>query len=307
MSAETSIPWTRKVWNPTTGCSKKSPGCQYCYAERFSLQHGWTHLPWTAANSGENVALHPERLTEPLRWRPTIVFVNSMGDLFHPRVPIEFIAKVWNIMASATTECGKRHQHVEECWTGRPHLYQILTKYTGRMKQVVEDLPRYVGENWPGDTTLSMALEYGAWPLPNVMLGASVEDPKRAAERIPDLRQTPAAVRFLSLEPLLAPIVFGRLDAPDPFEWFLEDIDWVLIGGESGPKARLMELEWARDIISACRATGTPVFMKQLGSAARKLRGLKHPRGENPSEWPEDLRVREWPVQALPYLKEASR
>ena len=189
MSDTSAIEWTDATWNPVTGCSKVSPGCANCYAETLSLRFGWSAKPWTLANAAENVVLHPERLVLPTRWRqPRRVFVNSMSDLFHELVPDPYIRQVFDVMAS----CPQ-------------HEFQVLTKRPRRMR----DLHR----QWTD--------RHGI--LPNVWLGTSIEN-DRWVRRADELRQTPAAVRFISAEPLLGPL--PSLD--------LAGIDWLIVGGESG-------------------------------------------------------------------------
>jgi len=219
MSQRTAIGWTEATWNPVTGCSRVSPGCEHCYAEALSLRMGWSAKPWTQQNAAENVKLHPERLAEPLRWRtPRRVFVNSMSDLFHEQIPDDFLDLVLDVMARAPR-----------------HTFQVLTKRPGRMQAYLS------------------ARNFARTPLPNVWLGVSCEDQRRAEERIPLLRATPAAVRFLSCEPLLSPI---QLDG-------LRDVHWVIIGGESGPSHRPMDIGWAEQIAQTCLVAGIPVYVKQ--------------------------------------------
>jgi protein gp37 len=227
VSAASAIHWTDATWNPVTGCSRVSPGCEHCYAEALSLRYGWSRLPWTAPHAAENVVLHPERLGLPLRWRqPRRVFVNSMSDLFHERVPEAFIEEVFRVMAAAG-------------W----HTFQVLTKRPARMHAVVAS-----------DTFASAVGGAHGWPLPNVWLGTSVEDQRRADERVPLLARTPAAVRFLSCEPLLGPL--------DLAPW-LDRLGWVIVGGESGPRHRPMDPDWARALRDQCAAAGVPFFFKQ--------------------------------------------
>jgi protein gp37 len=244
MPGETAIGWTDFSWNPVTGCSKVSSGCVHCYAETLSLKRGWTAAPWTAPNAEANVVLHPERLDAPRSWKtPRRVFVNSMSDLFHPLVPFEFVTEVF--------------------WTMRDtpqHTYQILTKRPERMR-------RYLVDEW--------STAFGRWPavtvppLPNVWLGTSVEAQREADERLPHLTATPAAVRFLSCEPLLGPIDLTRwvwhrtFLAEDPRGVTTGDLDWVIAGGESGPGYRALNLEWVRSLRDQCRAAAIAFFYKQ--------------------------------------------
>lgn len=273
----TSIEWTDVTWNPVTGCSKVSPGCAHCYAERVTHRFNRDALPWTPANAAVNVVLHPERLDAPLHWRkPRRVFVNSMSDLFHENVPDEFIARVFAVMALSP-------------W----HTYQVLTKRPELMHAYMTDFAlRVNAHGWPEGVPMAPRFRANGlpnavdWPLPNVWLGVSVENQHWADERIPLLLQTPAAVRFVSCEPLLGPVDLSRwMGCNDPgccTPW----LDWVIVGGESGPKARPMDLAWARSLRDQCRAASVPFFMKQLGGARP---------GASLEALPDDLRVREWP------------
>jgi len=227
----TTIGWTNETWNPVTGCSKVSPGCAHCYAERLVLTRlagrpGYPGLPWTPENAERNVVLHPDRLDLPLNWRkPRRVFVNSMSDLFHERVPDVFVGHVFEVMARA-----------------KRHTFQILTKRPERMAQVLG--PRGCG---------FYAVEGPVpRPQPNVWLGTSIEN-DRYVGRADALRDTPAAVRFISAEPLLGPL--PSLD--------LTGIDWLIIGGESGPGARPMDSAWVRELVEQADAGGVSVFVKQ--------------------------------------------
>ena len=242
----TTIEWTEKTWNPVTGCTKVSPGCDHCYAEGIARRFAGSK----AFPNGFDVTLHPERLDAPLRWRkPARVFVNSMSDLFHKDVPDEFIEQVWDTMR------------------GTPqHTYQILTKRPARMRSFLQRRRPIWGEA----------------PLPNVWLGVSAEDQKRADLRIPELLNTPAAVRFVSAEPLL-----GVLQASYP-SWL--GLDWVIVGGESGPGARPMRLQWAKTLVAGCHELSIAVFVKQLGSAHGPHKG------GDMDTWPAELQVREYPA-----------
>lgn len=250
MSEKSSIEWTDATWNPTTGCSKVSPGCAHCYAETLSLRFGTSTKRWTPANAADNVRVHPDRFDLPLRWQdPKRIFVDSMSDLFHELVPDLVIARVWETMAAAP-----RHQ------------FQILTKRPQRMPAIVK----------------RRVAEHGI--LPNVWLGTSIEN-DRWVGRAEHLRETPAAVRFISAEPLLGPL--PSLD--------LRGIDWLIVGGESGSNHRRMELAWAREIRDKCQEAGTAFFFKQLGSSLARSVQSRDRKGVHPEDWPEDLRVREMP------------
>jgi len=234
MADRSAIEWTEATWNPVTGCSKVSPGCAHCYAEAIELRFGRSKKPWTPENAAENVRLWPERLDQPFRWRrPRMVFVNSMSDLFHELVPQAFIAEVFRQMAAADQ-----------------HTYQVLTKRPERMRDVVGHLYEELDD-------------LGPEPLPNVWLGTSIEN-ARFVSRAAAVRETCAAVRFISAEPLLGPVA-GDLD--------LTDIDWVIVGGESGPRHRPMKAAWARDLRNSCVAAGVAYFFKQWGGRTPKAGG----------------------------------
>lgn len=300
MGSKTGISWTTSTWNLIIGCSHVSPGCEFCYAEKLALRWGWTPKPWKAQFASENVILKPERLDQPLRWRePRMIFVNSMSDLFHEQVPDAYVAAVFGVMAATPH-----------------HTYQILTKRPERMLRWfsrVEEWADVARENFAEDTKdwrrwqclVGAAIrETGSgklsgacsgltpWPLPNVWLGVSVEDQRRADERIPLLLQTPAAIRFLSCEPLLGPVNLG-LPGTVPKAWgygyapVANLLHWVIVGGESaGPvERRLVEqtgrthgnlggevwtpkpeaLEWTRSLRDQCQDAGVSFFFKQWG------------------------------------------
>ncbi|MEX2539990.1 MAG: phage Gp37/Gp68 family protein [Actinomycetota bacterium] len=224
MADRSKIEWTEATWNPVTGCTKVSPGCDHCYAETFAER--FRGVPDHPYEQGFDLRLWPSRLEQPLKWRrPRFVFVNSMSDLFHARVPKAFIARVFEVMAEA-----------------QQHTFQVLTKRPGRMLKVVRDV--------------------APEPLPNVWLGTSIEADDHVA-RAQQLRCVPAAVRFLSLEPLLGPLPSLSFDG----------IDWVIVGGESGPGHRTMDPSWARDIRDACLDRGVPFFFKQWGGRTPKAGG----------------------------------
>lgn len=310
MSDRSAIEWTDSSWNPIRGtkgmwtCTKVSPGCTHCYAERLNMSKRHGSGPGYVV--GADTARLDERvLLDPIRWRqPRKIFVCSMTDLFGEWVTIEWLSQIFNVMASVTTECGKRHRHEEECWTGPPHTFIVLTKRAERMHRIISrELPEYVAERWPGDSTISLAMDVH-WPLPNVWLGISAEDQQRADERIPWLLQTPAAVRFVSLEPLLGPVDLRNVLQIDRYlgkpDWIRSgwrpDIQWVIVGGESGgpPERALVgrttsnhvwnrgkveymikaeALKWVREIRDQCVAAGVPYFFKQFGGPTPKSGG----------------------------------
>jgi protein gp37 len=250
VSDNSRIEWTDATWNPVAGCTKVSPGCDHCYAERVTERF---HGPGSFAT----VKLLPDRLEQPLRWRkPRRVFVNSMSDLFHDDVPDGYIGAVFDVMARA-----------------EQHTFQILTKRHGRMRSllnawatdgIVSDSGYLLDGRPLGDIRVTSPL----WtPPPNVWLGVSVEDPRWADIRIPALLDTPAAVRFLSCEPLLGPIDLPRLWLDSELA-VAQTVDWVIVGGESGPNARPMHPAWARAIRDQCTTAGVPFLFKQWGEWA---------------------------------------
>lgn len=243
--ATTKIQWTQRVWNPVTGCTKTSPGCSRCYAERMAHRlagrYGYPEAP-----NQFNVTLHPDKLNEPLTWRkPSMIFVDSMGDLFHKDVPNEFILRVLTVIALA-----------------QQHTFQILTKRPARMLDFIGSL----------EARLEAGLVFPAapWPLPNLWLGISAENQAAADERIPWLLQTPAAVRFVSVEPML-----GRIDLTEGLALRGPSLDWVICGCESGPKARETELDWVRTLAEQCSNAKVPFFLKQLKRNGKLLKSPK--------------------------------
>ena len=228
MAFESSIEWTESTWNPVTGCTKVSPGCKHCYAETFAER--WRGIPNHPYEQGFDLKLWPKRVTMPLTWKePRTIFVNSMSDLFHKDVPDTFVARVFDTMTRAH-------------W----HNFQLLTKRAERFAQW--SLQNYHGA---GETIKGKKL----WPK-NVWAGVSVES-QDYVDRIEHLIQIPADIRFLSVEPLLGPI---KIKAP-----LLRQIHWVIVGGESGPKARPMTPDWARDVRDQCVEAKVPFFFKQWG------------------------------------------
>jgi protein gp37 len=364
--SKTDIEWCDRVWNPVTGCTKVSAGCKNCYAERVAERLWAKQYPPVNGRPRRftDVLTHADRLDAPLRWRkPQRVFVNSMSDLFHDDVPDEFIDRVFGVMAAARTQ-----------------TFQVLTKRPERMLRWFErvakiEAPDLFVQRAAYEGGCASAITHGAgghlhrvkgtflsfpWPLPNVWLGVSVEGQRAADERIPLLLQTPAAVRFLSCEPLLSAIDLAHVVEANGWsvadmEWdrkawdcmtcggtgWIEPagpqtracrcrvagytgvgIDWVIAGGESGAGARPCDVAWIRSLVEQCRAAGVAAFVKQLGAAphwngivtperpafpsrARKqdvggqfFVKLLSTKGGDPAEWPEDLRVREFPRAA---------
>jgi protein gp37 len=231
MSARSKIEWTETTWNPTTGCDRVSAGCDNCYAltlaKRLKAMGSTKYQndgdPRTSG-PGFDVTIHPRTLAEPYRWRePRLVFVNSMSDLFHAKVPLDFVQQVFAVIRATPR-----------------HTYQVLTKRSARLRKLADRL------EWP----------------PNLWMGVSVERADQLG-RVADLQPVPAAVRFLSCEPLLGPL--PRLD--------LDGIDWVITGGESGPNARPIDPHWVRDIRDACQVAGVRFFHKQWGGRTPKAGG----------------------------------
>jgi protein gp37 len=240
MAGISKIEWTHRTWNPVTGCSKVSTGCAHCYAERFALRLKEMGNP--RYKNGFRLTLHEDLLDLPLRWRiPSLIFVNSMSDLFHEDVPIEFIKSVFNTMVKAD-------------W----HIFQVLTKRSERLKEIASLLP---------------------WS-PNIWMGVSVELP-RYYFRIDHLREVPAMVRFISCEPLLSELP----NLP------LEGIHWVIVGGESGPKARPIKPKWVESIRDQCKQKGVAFFFKQWGGI-HKWRSGRKLNGKEYNEFPDTSHLR---------------
>lgn len=229
MAFESAIEWTESTWNPVTGCTKISPGCKHCYAETFAER--WRGIPGHPYEQGFDLKLWPERLALPLSWKePRTIFVNSMSDLFHKDVPDVFITRVFDVMERAS-------------W----HKFQVLTKRSERFAQW--SLQNFFGgRNRPTESRRR-------WPK-NVWAGVSVES-QQYDWRIEHLLQVPADIRFLSIEPLLGPVKIKKA--------ILRQVQWVIVGGESGPRARPMEPEWARDLRDQCLESKVPFFFKQWG------------------------------------------
>jgi protein gp37 len=222
MADRSAIEWTEATWNPVTGCAEVSPGCAHCYAKTFAER--WRGVPDHPYEQGFELKLWPARLDQPTRWRrPRVIFVNSMSDLFHENIPVQFIEEVFRVMGEAN-------------W----HVFQVLTKRHERLLELSHQLP---------------------WP-PNVWLGVSIEN-RRFVHRADYLRQVPAAVRFISAEPLLGPL--EELD--------LSRIDWLIAGGESGPGHRPVREEWLIELRDRCGEEEVAFFFKQWGGARPKSGG----------------------------------
>lgn len=227
MSDRSAIEWTDATWNPVRGCTKVSPGCKHCYAETFAER--FRGVPGHPFEQGFDLRLVPGKVEEPLRWRePRRIFVNSMSDLFQDDVPTSFVASVGRAMEQAD-------------W----HVFQVLTKRHERMRKLLRGELEWMSR------------------LPHVWYGVSVEDRKHGLPRVRTLRNTPAQVRFLSVEPLLEDL--GRIE--------LGGIDWVIVGGESGPGARPMQERWVLSIRDQCERSGVAFFFKQWGGTRKHLTG----------------------------------
>lgn len=318
MADNSKIEWTGATWNPLRGCSRVSEGCRHCYAEGVAARFAGPGLPYEglakrvkradgsfeARWTGKVVMASDDVLTMPLRWRrPRLIFVNSMSDLFHESVPDEWIDRIFAVMALSPQ-----------------HTFQVLTKRSARMREYLtsrDTLRRVLGEMAHDVTKLGKGEQHRAlrrheamaqswiaaetpdgWPLPNVWLGVSVEDQASADERIPDLLATPAAIRWISAEPLLGPVDIlpyafivthedaAILEAPEvegepvpalpwrdpattPPEYIdTPRLDWIVVGGESGPGARPMRADWARSLRDQCLSADVPFFFKQWGEWA---------------------------------------
>ena len=293
MADKSQIEWTDATWSPITGCSVVSPGCTNCYAMKLAggrLKHhpsraGLTDRSFAGPVWNGEVRLNTQWLDQPLRWRkPRMIFVCAHGDLFHESVPDGWIDRIFAVMAASPDHTfqvlTKRLERMFEWFVGCEETGDAFTRICTETPKLMED----------GDAWWSYLNELG-WPLPNVWLGVSVEDQRRAAERIPCLLDTPASVRFVSVEPLLGSVDLTRLELVSDS---LDDngalrragirvdalrnkhcesglqrgrgaIDWVIVGGESGPNARPMRPEWARSIRDQCVAAGVPFFFKQWG------------------------------------------
>jgi protein gp37 len=313
MAVDTGIEWARgpngergATWNPLSGCSPISPGCLNCYAATMSHRleamgqekySGLTVLHTGRRTFNGCIRLDEDALRIPLKRRkPTTYFVNSMSDLFHKDVPFEFIDKVFGVMALC-------QQHTFQVLTKRPERmaeYAYCRGFGTAVSSLADPIRESINRDFSGLGDHRGAL---TMPLPNVWLGTSVEN-VLVKKRIDSLRVIPAAIRFLSMEPLLGPM--RNLD--------LTGIHWVIVGGESGPKSRPCEVDWIRSIVRQCKTAGVPVFVKQLGanpSASLAECGtdkndhdniermeLEDKKGGNPDEWPSDLRLREMPTTA---------
>jgi len=229
MATKTKIEWTDTTWNPVRGCTKISPGCKHCYAEAFAERfRGVAAHPY---EKGFDLRLVPDKLFDPFSWtKPSMVFVNSMSDLFHENVPDDYIVRVASVMVAAN-------------W----HTYQILTKRATRLRRMLNGGLRF------------------ATGSSHIWWGVSVEDIKYGKPRIDELRETPAAIKFLSIEPLLEDLGIVNLSS----------INWVIVGGESGPGARPVEPSWVEALLRQCKTAAVPFFFKQWGGVQKKKNGRR--------------------------------
>lgn len=286
----TNIEWTDTTWNPIRGCSRVSEGCQNCYAERMAARFSGVGQPYEGLTRQTprgprwtgDVRFVDDRLYEPTRWRKSVkVFVNSMSDLFHKRVSPEDIARIFAVMA----ECPK-------------HVFQVLTKRPEQAKAFFDwaqksdpgcppamnvlwaalQIESHQSGEFDGWLHRNAAYDLDVWPLPNVWLGVSAENQACFDARVPILLECPAAVRWVSLEPLLGPIDLSA---------HIHGLDWVVVGGESGPGARPCDVEWIEGIVAQCQRAQVPVFVKQLCARAWNHKDF--------DSFPEVIRVREWP------------
>lgn len=327
----TGIEWTDETWNPVRGCSLVSDGCTNCYAMEVAARFSGPGLPYEGLarrrSNGKaqwtgKVRVVEDHMNDPIRWRkPRRIFVNSMSDLFHEKVTDAELDRMFAVMALAS-------HHTFQILTKRPE--RMLAYLTAKRERVMWDQPASESTQWyvwsacsdferPGFSPPWMwkGMDIvGPWPLPNVWLGVSVEDQKAAEERIPLLLQTPAVVRFLSCEPLLGQVDLRAVRNPhDMYHHCLSEgvcfdarhprVNWVIVGGESGHGARPCDVAWVRLIVQSCRGMKVPVFVKQLGSRPEMtaaFNGKEHTagvrvtgKGGDMAEWPEDLRVRQFP------------
>ena len=265
----TKIEWATESWNPITGCTPVSEGCEHCYARRMAKRlRGRCGYP---VEEPFRVTFHPDKLDQPMKWKkPRMIFVCSMGDLFHEDVKNGWLADIFDTMADA------RCEH---------HTFLILTKRPERW----HDFMYFVEEFWAGDTAFNTNMSILDRPGNNIWLGVSAENQKHSDERIPVLLQIPAERRFVSIEPMLGPVDLAHwLFEPkwNDFSDLKKNIDWVIVGGESGPGARPMHPDWPRSIRDQCQAAGVPFFFKQWGGVNKKTAGRLLD-GQEWNEYPE--------------------
>jgi protein gp37 len=304
---KTGIAWTNATWNPIRGCSRISRGCVHCYAETVAHRFSGPGQPYEGllkiSVSGRSVPVWngtiyyaEEHLLDPLRWQtPRRIFTNSMSDLFHENLSDAIRDRIFAVMLMASR-----------------HHFQVLTKRPAIMRAYMRDAPSRIAKavhslrdgspkrllnSGPSPTEID-----GWFPLANVALGVSVEDQDAADNRIPELMRTPAALRFISAEPLLSDLNLDPFLAPHLWHDLGDppvSLDWVIAGGESGNRVRFCDIRWLRSIVAQCMAERVPVFVKQLGS--NPFDGptpfpVRASKGDDPGEWPEDLRVQQYPT-----------
>lgn len=330
MSDKTRIAYLDATWNPTTGCTSVSAGCTNCWARRMAQRRLGAFRGNPDTGEGvlrqfDDVRYHEDRLSQPLRWwKPRRIGVSFMGDVFHEDVSDSFLDRVFAVMAL-------RPQHQFFVLTKRPErMREYLSLFT-RPAEISPQAMRYAAQHnisgwWVGEEHYLTNIAE-RWPLPNVWLGISCEDQTTANQRIPILLQTPAARRWISYEPALAPVDLRCLAPRD--DWHTDALDcpdasrslsWVVIGGESGPGARPCDVEWIRSVVAQCKAADVPCFVKQLGSVVCDRTAEEWPNphrlgvpkwsypdglirrqtlsrsGSDPAEWPADVRVQQRPV-----------
>jgi len=283
----TAIPYLTEVWNVTTGCSPISVGCDHCYAERMTHRN----LPHLTAGHGFTPTFHADRLEQPLHWRkPRVVGVSFMGDLFHEAITDEQILSVFDVV---------RRDWNRSLEGQTPHTFLVLTKRPGRMHDIALrarlDSPgtrgMYLDDNASDHTGYPILGHHGASGLPNLWLGTTVCNQAEAGRNIPLLLDTPAAVRWVSIEPMLGAVDLRR-PWPDRlvtgsqiyYPWMIQQLDWVVLGGETGPGARPMEPKWALDVYRQCKAAGVLFYWKQWGDGV-KTYGKKSGRDPGGANW----------------------
>lgn len=307
MSDRSKIEWTDTTWNPTRGCTKIAQGCKNCYAETFAER--WRGIPGHPYEHGFDPRIVPEKLTEPLKWKkPRRIFVDSMSDLFHEAFSFEYISAVFGVMAACP-------QHTFQVLTKRPaRALEFFRWFDERLNDAligVKEIRRH-GFDFSISTLADTA---SRWPLPNVWIGTSIATQKDADQNT-ILLQIPAAVRFLSAEPLIEAVDLTRffyVGAEGGIDYAYSRsqlVSWLIVGGESGHGARPCNVEWIRSIVEQCKAAGVPCFVKQLGAkpydgdfffetgqTRHDCLSLRDRKGGNWDEWPADLRVREFPEE----------
>lgn len=335
MASPTNIEWTDFNWNFLSGCSRKSSGCENCYAEKMTKrlaamgQAKYQGLLNDHGRFNGTIKFNEKDLLAPLKWKkPRKVFVNSMSDLFHEKVKDEWLDKAFAVMALTP-------QHTYQILTKRPErMWEYFKWHDSTRAMQIEAQAASIRTGLPAKSLGNVQWQkYDLAQLKNVWLGVSVEDQKTADERIPLLLQTPAAVRWISAEPLLGPVEIATWLWSAMSDDKTCGLNWCVIGGESGPNARAFDIQWVRNIIAQCKAADVPVFVKQIGAKpydnsrsdiyfdgelrhknvpddgedaayARECLGtelqpawvdLKNKKGGDPSEWPEDLRIRQMP------------